>query len=69
MACVACQGDTTRRYRERRPRVDRIPLLHLPIPTGENGDERAQSSSLRSSTRTIPNPAAVARGGRFRNQH
>src|SRR6516162_3839494 len=25
MACVACQGDPTRRYRERRPRVDCVP--------------------------------------------
>ena len=25
MAFVACQGDPTRRYRERRPRTDRVP--------------------------------------------
>ena len=42
-------------------------LFHLPITTEENGDERAESSSLRSSTTTVPTPATMVRGGRFRN--
>ena len=36
-------------------------LLHLAIPTEEKGDERAESSSLRSSTTTIPNPSGGTR--------
>ena len=42
-------------------------LVALTDPTEENGDERAEGSSLRSSTTTVPTPATVLRGGRFRN--